>query len=40
MDRFLNQRETRQHLEHLREEHSQQLARLKEDKVMSVLCVI
>ena len=33
VDRFLNQRETRRHLEQLREEHSQQLERLKEDKV-------
>ena len=32
VDRFLNQGDTKRHLEHLREENTRQLARLKEEK--------
>jgi hypothetical protein len=34
VDRFLNQQDTRAHLNVLKEDHSKQLARLKEDKVI------
>ena len=33
VDRFLNQQETRAHLNELKDEHTKQLARLKEEKV-------